>query len=166
MQFGKITFLHEIIRLLLFLSLHTHLASSAAINPSDETAPIFQTYPTTNGTTFDALFHANNGSLEGPKDQFHCAGDRNWRASYRPSDCARALTLLQNTARRFGDEAFSWPSIAARGKLEYESVNTPIRYKWRKFCLCPLIPHIRNKSIRTPPSTSGINHISSNPEKT
>jgi len=112
---------------LMLLILRTHLAKSAAINPANAPS-IFQSGGAPNFTDFNAILSANH-SLEAVNDHLHYADDKPWLASYKPSDCAWALSGLQDKAAQFGDEAFSWPAIAARGKSKYKAVNTPIRYK-------------------------------------
>ena len=99
---------------------HHHRVSSAAISPLINPSSIFQSNYTT-----------SNDTLSAASDQFHCAGDRPWTASYKPKDCLYALAFLQKTATRYGDEPFSWPAIAVRGNKKLESVNTPLRYRWR-----------------------------------
>jgi len=107
----------------------THSPCNKRRNQSSQCTVNFQSGGAPNFTDFNAILSANH-SLEAVNDHLHCAGDKPWLASYKPSDCAWAPSGLQDKAAQFGDEAFSWPAIAARGKLKYEAVSTPIRYKW------------------------------------
>ena len=117
----------QLIWLSLF-SLHIILATSAAVNPANA-GSVFQPSSASNSTIFSDVFNATD-SVNIPYDNFHCAGDRPWTASYKPSDCARALSVLHDMSLQYGDKAYSWPAIAARGKLKHEAINSPIRFRW------------------------------------